>query len=63
MTEVREKHPSVASWMHPNRALDSDLGMCPDKESKLPPFGVQDEGPTNETTLAKSCLANFYLST
>ena len=24
-----------------------DLGMCPDRESNLPPFGVWDDAPTN----------------
>ena len=45
----REKHPSVASHMCPNRAQPGtyrriqNLGMCTDQGSNLQPFGVQDD--------------------
>lgn len=33
------------------------LGMCPDQESNLPPFGVWDDNPTNRATLDRAFLS------
>ena len=35
----REKHRLVASHIHPNEDRTHNLGMCPDRESNLQPFG------------------------
>nr|KAF6500976.1 hypothetical protein HJG59_007989 [Molossus molossus] len=31
-----------------------NLGMCPDQESNLPHFGIRDEAPTSQATLARA---------
>ena len=36
-----------------------NLGMCPDWESNLWPFGLQDKAPTNWATLARVNLIRF----
>ena len=39
----REKHRSVASCMYPTGDQTYNLGMCPDGESNLRPFGLWDD--------------------
>ena len=46
---VQEKHQLVASCTPPTRDLAHNLGMCPDKESKWWPFGLQ-ENPLSHTS-------------
>ena len=39
---VREKHGSAASSSAPGRDQTHNLGLCPERESNLLPFGSQD---------------------
>ena len=43
----------------PTRDQTHSLGMCPDWESNLQPFGLQDDAPTNWATLAKPAMFTF----
>ena len=45
---VRAKHQSVASPKYPDPGRDRscNLGMCPDWELNLHPFGARDDAPT-----------------
>ena len=45
--DVKEKHQSVASCMHPDWDQTRNLDMCPDRESKPQPFGLGNDAPTN----------------
>ena len=59
---VRAKHRSVASYTCPDQGSNPSLLMCPDQESNLQPFGVQDDAPTNWATsraLYISCWSYF----
>ena len=40
------KHQLIASHTPPTQELSCNPGLCPDPESKLRPFGVQDTQPT-----------------
>ena len=53
-------------WLHictPTRDWTQNLGMCPDWESNLQPFGVRDDAPTNWDTLAsvRRCFFLFII--
>ena len=45
--DVKEKHQSVDSSRRPNQDSTHNLGVCPDWELNLQPFGVWDDVPTN----------------
>ena len=54
-----EKHQYVvASCMPPTGDLAHNPGMCPDWESKLQLFGLQDNAPINWAT--QPGINNFY---
>ena len=48
-----EEHPLVAPCMHPDEGLNLNLGLCPDQELNLWPFGLWNDAPTKWTTLAR----------
>ena len=50
----REKHQSIFSGVRPDWNQTIYLGMCPDQELNLQPFGVQDNSPTNQVTPARA---------
>ena len=47
---MREKHRLAASHTCPDWGLNCNLGMHPDWESNLQPFGAQDGTSTNSGT-------------
>ena len=46
--DVAEKHPSVASHMHPTKDVALNPGMCPDWESNQQPFSLWDGAQPTE---------------
>ena len=48
--ETCERNIDWLPCTHPNQGSNPNLGMCPDWESNLQPFSVQDYAPTNQTT-------------
>ena len=66
----RERETSMCerniSWFLPICILTGDqtynLGMCPDRELSLQPFGVRDDSPTSWATLARACLFSWQES-
>ena len=57
--DVKEKHQSVASCMHPDWDQTRNLDMCPDRESKPQPFGLGNDAPTNWATPARAAVSFF----
>lgn len=49
----RERERSVASWTHPNRGSNRNLGMCPDWESTQD-LTAWEDAPTDWATLARA---------
>ena len=56
--DEREKH-QLLSICTPVGAWTYHLGRCPDQESNLWPFGLQDDTPTNRVTLARAKSVSF----
>ena len=46
-TDVRKTSIICLPHTPPTGAQTQNVGMCPDQESKLQPFGVQEDHPTN----------------
>ena len=46
-SDVREKHQLVVSHTCPDRDQTYNLGMCPDRDLNLQPFGLWDDAPSN----------------
>ena len=46
--DVQEKHPLVASCMHPDEGQTQNSGMCPDWESNQQPFSLRDDTQPTE---------------
>ena len=53
---MREKHQLVACPMHPNWDQTCNPGMCPDQGPNPPPFGVQDDSPTDPATPVRAYI-------
>ena len=48
--DMREKYWSVASRARPDQRSNPNVGMYPDRESNLQPFGVMDDAPIKWAT-------------
>ena len=46
--------------MHPGWGWNPhNLGMCPDEESNLQPFGIWDDAPTNRAMCPGHVIENY----
>ena len=50
----REKYQPATPICAQTRDRTHNLGMCPDWDSNLQPFGLQDDAPTNKATPARA---------